>query len=123
MSNENENELPCETEEDPNLLAELVAKSRRLEGIAKVGEQGVFPIDVVRVGEWARLPTDWPTVPHIVRGPENICGPARIALVFDDANGSIYFPVPMLFADLLSAAYSKGFRTAQRNIRQAIGAR
>lgn len=119
----NANELPAEAQEDPNLLSALAAASKRLDGIAQVGEQGVFPLDVVRVGEWARLPTEWPSVPHIVRGPENICGPSRIALCFDDSAGNIYFPVPMLFADLLSAAYSKGFRTAQRNIRQAMGAR
>lgn len=112
-----------EQQQDPNMLADLVTKSRRLEGISKVGEQGVFPLDCVRVGDWAKLPKDWLVVPHIVRGPENVCGPSRIALRFEDANGDIYFPVPMLFADLLSAAYSKGFRTAQRDIRRAMGAR
>ena len=104
-------------------FSDAILKARRLEGIAKVGEQGVFALDVVRVGDWTKLPTSWPTVPHIVRGPENICGPDRIALCFEDSAGTVYFPVPALIADLLASAYSKGFRTAQRDIRMAMGVR
>lgn len=100
-----------------------VATERRKQHIAEVGEHTVFAESGVRIGDWHELPSDWPTLPHIVRGPELFCGPSLIALVFEDSNGKIYFPIPQLVANLLGAALTKGRRLAQAEIKRAIGVR
>lgn len=100
---------------------DVMAGNRRLEKIAKVGEQTVFNMDVVRAGAWTDFPTAWPVTPHIVRGPAYICGPNLIAVQFETPEGPVYFPVPDVVANLLGAAYEKGERTALANVRKAVG--
>jgi hypothetical protein len=112
-----------QTTPQPSVSETLIETKKRLAFVAPVGEQTVFP-DAIRVGDWADLPMDWPkAVPHIIRGPEYVCGPSLLAVMLEDKVGPIYFPVPPTIAILLGAAYSKGKRTAQADIRKAIGAR
>ena len=108
-----------EQEDDSN----SVESRKRLAFVAPVGESTVFP-DTIRIGEWADLNMNWPdAVPHIVRGPELVCGPSLLAVLLEDRLGFIYFPIPPAIALLLGAAYHKGRRTTQAEIRKAIGAR
>jgi hypothetical protein len=135
MSDESsqEQEVLSEEQESSNVLptatpfasvrVDMLADSRRLEKIAKVGEQTVFPQDVVRIGEWKDLPSEWPVIPHIVRGPAHFCGPNLVAVRFEDSEGFVYFPIPSVVANLLGAAYEKGSRTALANARKALGLR
>lgn len=102
---------------------DMLADSKRLEKISKVGEHTVFPQDVVRIGEWKDLPNEWPVIPHIVRGPVHFCGPNLVAVRFEDSEGFVYFPIPSVVANLLGAAYEKGTRTALANARKALGLR
>ena len=102
---------------------DFVASNRRLEKIAKVGEQTVFDPDVIRAGAWSDFPAEWPVTPHIVRGPAHICGPSLIAVRFETADGPVYFPVPSVVANLLGAAYEKGERIALANVRKTLGLR
>jgi hypothetical protein len=102
---------------------EEILAARRLDLIAKVGEQTVFPEDRVLIGEWSALPATWNVTPHIVRGPEYFCGPSLIAIRLDQPEGPVYFPVPELIANLLGAAYEKGRKVTQAEIRKALGLR
>ena len=100
-----------------------IGAAKRKAFVAPVGEQTVFP-ERIRIGEWSDLPQDWPKViPHIVRGSEFICGPSLLAVMLEDKEGPIYFPIPPAIATLLGAAYSKGKRTAQADMQRAMGVR
>ena len=117
-------EISVDNQADSSLTQdELLLASRRLERISKVGEHTIFSDREVGIGSWSEFPASWPETPHIVRGPENICGPNLIAVQFDTANGPVYFPVPDVIANLLGSAYDKGRRTALAEVRKSLGLR